>query len=989
MRRLAVGSLAFVASLATITVLPVYASPSPGAVPVETDSVEVDLGSVAEPAPAVDVQEGTTAPVAGVSDTAPTLSVTRTGVPSFSLVGVTWAPDAAVTDVRVQVRVQNEDGDWGSWTEIGPEDAEQDAGTVAAEARGGTAPLWTGPSTGVEVELVTRSGAAPTDVQLDLIDPNSSAADTSLGTPDIQDAADAAMAMPAVYSRAQWGADESIRTWDPEYAPTIKAATVHHTADTNNYSAADVPAMMRSIYRYHTVSRGWGDIGYNVIVDKYGRLWEGRSGGLASTVVGAHAGGFNTGTFGVSMLGNYDTISAPQTMVDSVAAIIAWKFSLYGVNSRGTTTLTSGGGGTSRYAAGVPVTLPTVFGHRDVGSTSCPGQYGYARLPEIRDRVAGLLAASTTPEITQRYDSDATLRALLGAKTGPEQVAAGVTWQTYQGGSLYYSPGVGVKLVRGGVLAAYLRAGGPSSLGAPTVEERGVSDGRGVVAEFQRGAIYWTATTNAHVIRGGIRDHWLSLGGPAGPLGYPVDDERGMPDGSGARSAFEGGSVYWSPATGPVVTGGGIRAAYENSGGPSGVLGYPTESESEVSGGRGRVQRFQRGAVYWTSAAYGAIVFGGIGSAWNATGGPDGPMGLPTGNERSAADGVGSVQTFQRGSVYWSPATGAYPVRGGMLGAWLASGGETGPNGYPTSAESEAGDGRGQVQRFQRGSVYWTATVGAYVVRGAVGGIWLASGGPGGPLGYPTATERTTPNGSGQMQTFERGTVYWSGTTGARIVRGDIADAYEAFGGVTGLLGLPTAEAVVTGPDGTGRVQTFQNGSIYWTSANGAHVVFGAIRSTWSASGGVTGPLGFPVADERTLRDGRGQVQEFEHGEVYWSAATGARIVRGDIGDAYAAAGGATGVMGLPTAEATATGSGGTGRVQTFQGGSIYWTAGAGAHVVRGGIGAAWLVAGGVNSRLGFPTTDEAATATGAEQRFQGGSITWTASTGRTAVTYR
>ena len=69
---------------------------------------------------------------------------------------------------------------------------------------------------------------------------------------------------------------------------------------------------MRSIYRYHAVSRGWGDIGYNVLVDKFGRLWEGRYGGLASTVIGAHAGGFNTYTFGVSMLGNYDVVRRPQ-----------------------------------------------------------------------------------------------------------------------------------------------------------------------------------------------------------------------------------------------------------------------------------------------------------------------------------------------------------------------------------------------------------------------------------------------------------------------------------------------------------------------------------------------------------------------------------------------------------------------------------------------------------------------------------------------------
>ena len=881
MRRLAVGSLAFIASLATITVLPVYAAPSPEAVPVETEATAVDLGSVEDPASVADVQEGTTHPVVGVPDSAPTLTVTKAEVPSFSLVGVTWAADPAVTDVRVQVRVQEEDGAWGSWTEIGNEDAEQDEGTpVDAEARGGTAPLWTGPSTGVEVELVTRSGAAPTDVQLDLIDPNESDADTSLGTPDIQDTADAATAMPDVYSRGQWGADESIRTWDPEYPATIKAATLHHTADTNNYAAGDVPAMMRSIYRYHTVSRGWGDIGYNLIVDKYGRLWEGRYGGLSSTVVGAHAGGFNTGTFGVSMLGNYETAAAPQVMVNAVAAIIAWKFSLYGVDPYGSTTLTSGGGGTSRYAAGARVTLPTIFGHRDVGSTACPGRYGYARLPEIRNRVASLLTTSVTAAITQRYDSDPALRALLGSKTGYEQAAAGVVWQPYQGGHLYYTRETGVRLVRAGILGAYLRAGGPASLGAPTAEERGVGDGRGVVAGFQRGDVYWAETTGAHVVRGAIRNHWLSQGGPTGPLGYPVDDERGMPDGRGAKSAFERGSVYWSPDTGPVTTGGGIRSAYENFGGPSGVLGYPTEGETDVSGGRGRVQRFQRGSVYWTPVGQGAVVFGGIRNAWIAAGGEDGPMGVPTGNERPTADGKGSMQVFERGSVYWSAATGAHPVRGGMLGTWLASGAETGPNGYPTSAETASGDGRGQIQHFQRGSIHWTATTGAHVVRGAIAGIWLASGGTGGPLGYPTATERTTPNGNGQMQTFERGTVYWSASTGARIVRGDIAATYTA-------------------------------------------------------------------------------------------------------------AGGSSGVLGLPTAEATATGTGGTGRVQTFQGGTIYWTSTGGAHVVRGGIGSAWLAVGGVDGRLGFPTTGESATATGAVQRFQGGAVTWTASSGRTAVTYR
>ena len=390
MRRTLGGITAFLAFSGTLLVLPVYAAPAPEPEPVETSTEQVDMGSVDEPAPEAEVQDGTTEPVGGVSPTEPALTVSQTDTAEFSLVGVTWAYDPAVTDTVVQVRAQADDGSWGDWTAVVVEDADQNAGTDSGAAqRGGTAPLWTGPSTGVEAELVTRSGAQPTDVTLDLVDPGTSDADGALSTPDIQDTADAAMAMPDVYSRAQWGADENIRTWDPEYAPTIKAATVHHTADTNNYTADQVPAMMRSIYRYHTVSRGWGDIGYNVIVDKYGRLWEGRFGGLASTVIGAHAGGFNTGTFGVSMLGNYDTAPTTPAMITAVEAIIAWKFDLYGVDANGTVLLTSAGGGTSRYAAGTRVTLPTIFGHRDVGSTTCPGQYGYAKLGEIRAVVGG------------------------------------------------------------------------------------------------------------------------------------------------------------------------------------------------------------------------------------------------------------------------------------------------------------------------------------------------------------------------------------------------------------------------------------------------------------------------------------------------------------------------------------------------------------------------------------------------------------------------
>ncbi|WP_299952286.1 N-acetylmuramoyl-L-alanine amidase [uncultured Modestobacter sp.] len=399
MQRFLVSLLAFLALTGTVLILPVYAAPSPAPEPVTTSADVVEMGSVEEPAVEADVQPGTTEPVGGVPADEPALTVSDLDTPEFSLVGVTWAYDPAVTDTLVQVRVRDADGAWGGWTEVTVEDADQDESAGrGSDLRGGTSPLWTGPSTGVEAELVTRSGAEPTDVQLHLVDPGASEADAALAGPDITDTAEAADTMPAVYSRAQWGANEAIRTWDPEYAPTIKAATLHHTADSNDYSADQVPAIMRSIYQYHTVSRGWGDIGYNVIADKFGRLWEGRYGGLSSTVVGAHAGGFNTGTFGVSMLGNYETAPTTPAMISAVADIIAWKFSLYGVNPTGRTTLTSGGGGTARYPAGTAVSLPTIFGHRDVGTTSCPGLYGYAQLGTVRALTAQRVGLYSQPQ---------------------------------------------------------------------------------------------------------------------------------------------------------------------------------------------------------------------------------------------------------------------------------------------------------------------------------------------------------------------------------------------------------------------------------------------------------------------------------------------------------------------------------------------------------------------------------------------------------------
>ncbi|WP_100497666.1 N-acetylmuramoyl-L-alanine amidase [Geodermatophilus chilensis] len=923
-RRLLAGTTAFVALTGVVLVLPVYSEPAPEAVPVETSVAAVAMGSFTAPAPEAQVQEGTTAPVAGVPDTVPTLSVRATEVAEFSLVGVTWALDPAVTDTIVQVRVRDLAGNWGTWTEVEAEGVEQAADAeTGSPVRGGTAPLWTGPATAVEAELVTRAGAQPTDVQLDLVDPGDSAADGSLGTPDITETADAAVAMPPVFSRAQWGADEKMMSWTPQYASTIKAATLHHTAGSNDYTADQVPAILRSTYAYHAKSLGWGDIGYNVLVDKFGRLWEGRAGGLSSTVVGAHAGGFNTSTFGVSMMGNYDVVDTPQAMVDSVAAIIAWKFSLYGVDPRGTTTLTSGG--TDKFAAGARATLPTVFAHRDTKYTACPGKYGYARMGEIRDKVAARMADTKSP-IATRYDSDAGLRAWLGAPVGDEQSEAGVTWQVYTNGArLYSSPTGGVRLVLGGILDRYLAAGGPAVLGPPITDDAPTPGGRGAFVRFQHGDVYWSPETGSQLVRGNILAAWLAAGGATGGLGFPTTSDALTPGGGGYVVRFQGGDIYWSQATGARTVLGSIRDTWLAAGGPTGFLGFPTTSDTPA--------------------------------------------------------GKGAYVRFQGGEVLWSPTTGTHIVRGNILDAYRTAGGPTGGLGFPTTSDAPTPDGRGYFVRFQGGDIYWSPTTGARIVMGSIRDTWLATGGSGGYLGFPTTSD--TPAGKGAFVRFQGGEVLWSPTTGTRIVRGNILDAYRSAGGPTGFLGYPTTSDAAT-KDGRGYFVRFQGGDIYWSAATGPRIVRGSILTTWLATGGATGPLGFPMTSDTPV-PGKGAYVRFQSGDVYWSPTTGTQVVRGSILSTWLAAGGATGSLGFPTISDAKTADG-RGYVVRFTGGDVYWSPATGAQVVSGAMAKTYWQRGGSSSALGFPTRSSYAIAGGLRTDFERGSMTWNATSGAVAV---
>ncbi|MEU6485113.1 N-acetylmuramoyl-L-alanine amidase [Streptomyces sp. NPDC046887] len=193
---------------------------------------------------------------------------------------------------------------------------------------------------------------------------------------------------PGITTRKGWGADESMREKNFVYTKSVQAAFVHHSATGNNYSCGQSASVLRGIYRYHVKSSGWRDFGYNFAVDKCGKIYEGRAGGVAKAVLGAHTLGFNSNSMGVVVLGTYGSTTPPAAAVNGVAKLTAWKLGLWGKNPSGTVTLTSGG--SNLYKKGVRVKMNVISGHRDGFSTECPGAKLYGRLGTARSTAARL-----------------------------------------------------------------------------------------------------------------------------------------------------------------------------------------------------------------------------------------------------------------------------------------------------------------------------------------------------------------------------------------------------------------------------------------------------------------------------------------------------------------------------------------------------------------------------------------------------------------------
>lgn len=366
-----------------------------------------------------------------------------------------------------------------------------------------------------------------------------------------------------------------------------------------------------------------------------------------------------------------------------------------------------------------------------------------------------------------------------------------------------------------------------------------------------------------------------------------------------------------------------------------------------------------------TTAPEPLVVGGAIGDKWSSVGGQTGALGAPTTNEYAVTGG--RAQQFRGGHVYWSQPTGARIVVGGILERYLAVGGPGGAVALPVADEGAAPGGR--VSLFQRGRIYWSSTTGAWSVRGDILTRFLGLGGPGGWLGYPRSDEYAVPGGRGNS--FSGGQVLWSLKTGAHPLRGGILLHHQQMGGTGGRLGFPLgAEYGVPG----GNATDFERGSMYWSSGTGTWSAEGAIKERYLQLGGPGGRLGFPTSDEYAVPGGR--ANNFAGGRIIWSPGTGAQPVWGGILAHYDRFGGPGGVLGLPTSAETAVPGGVR---STFQRGHVYWGWQAGAREVRGAILSEYLRLGGPGGSLGLPRSDEFGVGADRQSDFFGGSLRWLA----------
>lgn len=284
----------------------------------------------------------------------------------FDLVGVAGEMHA------LEYRARRGDGPWSDWVEADNGD-----------------PVYTGGTDEVQI----RSRGVPVEGELHYVDVDGGSAPAGArGRSSRGGRGDRGLApKPRFVSRSEWGATGKKTGCLPREAAVqgrVRAAVVHHTVSTNDYSEAEAPGLVLGICRYHRDGNGWNDIGYNALVDRFGNIYEGRAGGVDKPIVGAQAEGHNLQTAGVAVIGNRSQVAPSGPERKTLIKYLAWRLGVARIESAlDKTSLTSSGGSSTRTPRGKSIRVNRILSHSDTNFTECAGLDLRAQLPKIRRAV--------------------------------------------------------------------------------------------------------------------------------------------------------------------------------------------------------------------------------------------------------------------------------------------------------------------------------------------------------------------------------------------------------------------------------------------------------------------------------------------------------------------------------------------------------------------------------------------------------------------------
>ncbi|MEJ6536403.1 MAG: hypothetical protein QNL98_04075 [Mycobacterium sp.] len=392
---------------------------------------------------------------------------------------------------------------------------------------------------------------------------------------------------------------------------------------------------------------------------------------------------------------------------------------------------------------------------------------GFAATAAAAVLVAPLALA--TPEsdaadaISAAWDAAGGSDSAVGGQDGDVYQVGDGYGQKFTDGKIFFTPDSGAHPIFGAILGKYESLGGPgdSDLGFPTIDEvEGLAGPDSRVSTFSASdnpAIFWTPDTGAWAVRGAINAAWDKLGGSAGTLGPPIEDERY--NGDAVSQKFTGGELTWNLAT-ETFTSTPAELADTLTG-----LEVPSDATTLIN------------------------------LAWRASGGLGGPLGARQGEQSTIGD-TGAAQGYAGGKIFYSPQTGAHALTGAILSKYESLGGAAGDLGYPIGTESDGGVPNSRISSFgapDKPVIFWTPDTGAIVVRGAISAAWSKLGGATGTLGTPTGEPSVS--GDTITQTFSGGEISWNQAT--KEFSTSPADLASS------LSGLELPDAVAQTPAGT------------------------------------------------------------------------------------------------------------------------------------------------------------------------------------------